>query len=92
MKIINANKIIIEAFEKIGFTLQYVYQEPEDCEEISLSVEIFEEDINNITFTDIVNMCNYIHSETDSNPANLMEFKEILGFLDNNQHLFLIWE
>ena len=92
MKTVHANKIVIKAFEKVGLELQYGYKEGNNIEEISLSVEIFEEDIKNITFTDIVDMCNYIHSETDSNSVILMDFKEILGLLDNNQPLFLVWE
>ena len=92
MEIIQTNKIIIEAFEKIGFTLQYVYQEPNDCEEISLSVELEEDALNSISLNNIATMCEYIDSETNNDRDTLIEFERILLAIEDNTHLFLVWE
>jgi len=93
MKIINTNKIIIESFEKIGFNLQYVYQEPEDCDEISLSVELTINELKEISSTNIEVLRDYIISETDNDNNILLEFEELLTTIkEAEDDLFLVWE
>jgi hypothetical protein len=92
MKIIDTNKIIIESFEKIGFTLQYVYQKPNDTEEISLTLELNEQDIQKISLFDISTMMKYIISETNNDKDVLFEFTEIIVDFIDNKHVLFVWE
>lgn len=93
MNIVDTNKIIVESFEKIGFLLQYVYQETEDCDEISLSVELTQKEAKSITIQKLEVMKDYIVSESNNDKDTINEFFEVSLLLKNTESdLFLVWE